>query len=47
MKPAERVGRAVDGGADIVLLRHVSCEYTRAHAVLLDLVGYLFQDCLL
>ena len=42
MKPAERVGRAVDGGADIVLLRHVACEDTRAHAVLLDLVGHVF-----
>ena len=42
MKPAERVGRAVDGGAYIVLLRHVACEDTRAHAVLLDLVGHVF-----
>ena len=47
MKPAEHVGRAVDGSADIFLLRHISCEDTRAHAVLLDLVGHVFQDSLL
>ena len=42
MKPAKRVSRAVDGVADVALLRHVACEDTRAHAVLLDLVGHVF-----